>query len=104
MAYSMLVGSVASQLINASPNKKLLEYSYRQQLMDILPSLALSAVMFFAVWSVQLLKLGVVPTLLLQIPLGVVIYLSGSALFKMEGFNYVLQIARKFLNRNKAQN
>ena len=36
MAYSLLVTSVLSQIINSSPNKKLLRYGYLEQLKDIL--------------------------------------------------------------------
>ena len=102
MAYSLLVSSVASQMINSWPNRKLLNYSYGQQIKDIFPSMALSGAMFFIVWSVQLLHLSVVPTLLIQIPLGAVIYIAGSKLFKLESYDYVLQTAKVFLKRGKA--
>lgn len=102
MAYSMLVSSVASQLINSWPNRKLLNYSYGQQIRDILPSILLSVAMFGIVWSVQLLHLGVVPTLLIQIPLGAAFYILGSKLFKLESYDYVLQTAKGFMKRGKA--
>lgn len=102
MAYSLLVSSVASQIINSWPNRKLLKYSLRQQLRDILPYVTLSVLMFFIVWSVQLLRLGVVPTLLIQIPLGILIYIAGSKLFKMESYDYVLQTVKGFLKRGRA--
>lgn len=101
MAYSLLVSSVASQLINSWPNRKLLNYSYRQQLKDIYPSMVLSGIMFFAAWSIQLLHLGNMHTLLIQIPLGFTIYVAGSKLFKLESYDYVLQTSKGFLKRGK---
>lgn len=102
MAYSLLAGSIIGQMINAWPNRTLLNYSYGQQIKDILPSILLSVVMFGIVWSVQLLRLGVVPTLLIQIPLGAAFYILGSKLFKLESYDYVLHTAKGFLKRGKA--
>ncbi len=101
MAYSLLVSSVASQIINSWPNRKMLNYSYGQQMKDVFPALSLSVIMFFAVWCVQFLHLGVWPTLLIQIPLGSVIYITGSKLFRLESYDYVLQTAKSFLKREK---
>ena len=39
MAYSLVFVSLCSQIINAWPNKKLLDYSYFEQLKDILPNI-----------------------------------------------------------------
>ena len=45
MALSFLISGVISQIINAWPNRKLLNYSYLQQFKDILPSIVLAVVM-----------------------------------------------------------
>lgn len=102
MAYSLLVSTVISMVINSWPNRKLLNYTYGQQLKDIFPSMILATIMFGIVWSVQLLHLGVVPTLLIQIPLGAAFYILGSKLFKLESYDYVLHTAKGFLKRGKA--
>ncbi len=99
MAASNLFFSVVNQIINAWPNRKLLHYSYGQQILDILPSLLLSAGMAAAVWCVQLLQLPDLPTLLIQVALGVTLYLLGSWLLKLESFSYLLNIVRGFLHK-----
>ena len=99
MAYGLILSSVLSQIINAWPNRKLLNYSYGMQIKDILPPVILSSVMFCAVYSVQLLGLNDWLTLLIQIPLGVIIYISGSKLFEIEAFDYVLTTAKEILHR-----
>lgn len=99
MAYSMLFTSITSQIINAEPNKKLLGYTYGQQIKDIIPSMLLSAVMFGAVFCVQLLGLNDWLTLLIQVPLGVAVYIAGSKLFKFESFDYLLVTVKGFLKR-----
>ena len=96
MAYSMIVSSISSQIINSYPNRKLLGYSYLEQLRDILPSILLAIAMGGCVSLVSFLPLGTLATLLLQILLGGAIYLAGSALFKLESFEYLLQTIHRF--------
>lgn len=96
MAYSMIVSSISSQIINSYPNWKLLGYSYLEQLRDILPSILLAVVMGGCVSLFSFLPLGNLTTLLLQILLGGVIYLAGSAFFKLESFEYLLQTIHGF--------
>lgn len=96
MACSMIVSSITSQIINSYPNWKLLKYSYLEQLRDIIPSILLAVGMGVIVSLISLLPLGTLATLLLQILLGGVIYITGSALFKLESFEYLLQTIRGF--------
>lgn len=99
MAYSMLFTSLTSQIINAWPNRKLLDYTYGQQIKDILPSIVLSSAMFGVVYGIQFIGLNDWLTLIIQIPLGAVIYIAGSKLFKIESYNYLIVTAKGFLKR-----
>jgi len=101
MAYSLLFTSVMSQIINSWPNKKLLDYPYLEQLKDILPGILLALGMGAAVYSVQLLGHSDWATILIQVPLGAVLYIAGSKLFHLESFEYVLGIAKGYLHKNK---
>ena len=101
MALGQLFCGVASLFINAWPNRRLLGYSYRRQLRDVLPVLALSLVMAAAVWPVTLLRLPDALTLLIQIPLGVLVYVLGSKLLKLDSFELILSTLRKMLRRGK---
>ena len=92
MACSLLISSVTSQIINAYPNWKLLNYRDLEQLRDILPSILLAVIMAVAVGAVPLLGYGNVLTLCIQIPLGAVIYVAGSAIFRLESFRYLLNM------------
>lgn len=99
MAYSLIVTSILSQLINSWPNKKLLNYSYPEQLKDILPGLLMAAFMGVCVFFVQWLPLNEWLTLLIQVPFGAVIYVGGSKLLHLESFEYVLSIVKGYLHR-----
>ena len=101
MAYSLLITTVFAQIINASPNKKLLGYSYLNQLQDMLPQIVLSAVMGAIVYCVNFLPLNEYLKLAIQVPLGVLIYIGGSVLFKLESFTYVFSFAMSYLRKDK---
>ena len=103
MALGELGCSIASQLINAWPNRKLLDYSYLHQLLDMLPAILLSAAMAALVGLLLLLKLGDLPTLLLQVPLGVAFYVLGSWLLKIDSFLFLWELVLKFLHKKEAQ-
>lgn len=99
MSYSLLFTSVLSQIINSWPNKKLMNYSYLEQLKDILPGILLAVFMGGCVWTVTLLKLSPIVTLIIQVPLGAAIYIGLSALFKMESFTYCLSIVKPIIKK-----
>ena len=99
MAYSLLVTSITSQIINSWPNKKLLNYSYLEQVKDMLPQIGLSLLMGVLVYAVSFLPLSSWLILLIQIPLGILIYVLGSKLFKIKSFDYILSIVKKYFKK-----
>ena len=101
MAYSLLFTCVASQIINSWPNKKLLGYSYIEQLKDILPSILLAVFMGVCIYPIQYIGMSDIATLAIQVPLGAVIYIAGSKLLKLEAFDYVWNMAKPALNKLK---
>ncbi|MBR2108663.1 MAG: lipopolysaccharide biosynthesis protein [Ruminococcus sp.] len=103
MAYSLLFTTVASVIINVWPNRKLLGYSYIELIKDILPGVTLSAAMGLLIYPIQFLGLPDIVTICIQIPLGAIIYITGSKLFKLESFGYLLGILKSFF-RKKEEN
>ena len=97
MTYSLLIGSVLSQIINSWPNKKLLGYSYLEQLKDTFPAICIAVVMGVCIFPLQLLPIPNVLILLFQVLLGVVIYLFTSAILKLESFVYLLEVLKPIL-------
>lgn len=102
MALSLLFTSVLSQLINSWPNSKLLGYSYAKQLKDMLPAILLSLVMGLIVYPITLLGWSDWLALPLQVIAGAAVYIAGSAVFKLDSFNYLLSILKKFARRGGA--
>ncbi len=101
IAMTGIITSLISCFINAYPNKKLIGYSYAEQMKDILPSFALSVVMLGCVLAVERLKLASVLTLTLQVLVGVAVYVALSALLRVEAFMQMWGMLKKFLNKRK---
>ena len=101
MALGQLFCDILAQLINAWPNKKLLDYPYLTQLSDTAPCILLSLLMSACVLSVILFGLYDLVTLIIQVPLGVVIYVAGARLLKIDSMNYILDALKGLLQRRK---
>ena len=101
IALSMLVGSVANAIVDAVPNRKLLDYRFSQQIFDILPNFVPSLVMFGGVYALSFLELNAFALLAIQVVVGVTIYLLLSVVFKVESFSYILNTLKSFFNKNK---
>lgn len=101
MAISVLISGIVSQVINSWPNKKLLNYSYFQQLKDILPNLVLGGLMGICVWLIGLIPLNYILLLAIQVVAGGLIYLLGSILLHNDTFAYLKEIAVSMFCKNK---
>lgn len=87
--------TLTSSAINAWPNKKLINYSYPEQMKDILPSLLCSLLMFAAVLQVERLGFAPPATLGLQILFGAAVYCVLSVLLRLEPFKVLLGMIKK---------
>ncbi|WP_418755697.1 lipopolysaccharide biosynthesis protein [Eubacterium ventriosum] len=101
MAYSLLLGSVLSQIINSWPNRKLLNYGYLEQLKDILPGILLAVFMGVCVYFVGYIKLPTTLLLMVQIIVGAIIYIGLSVVLKLEAFEYLCGMLKNMLNKKK---
>lgn len=97
MAYSVLLSTLLCMLINAWPNRKLLDYSYRDQMKDIMPGILLAVGMGVCVYLIKYLGLNDLLTLLIQVPFGALVYIVGSKLFKLEAFTYLMDMMKRGL-------
>lgn len=92
MAYSLLLVSVLSQLINAWPNRRLLNYGYIDQIKDILPSVLLAVFMGVGVSTLNNCRITVELRFVCQIVLGGGIYVVGSIITKNDSYLYLKKI------------
>lgn len=101
IAVGMFASSVASSFINAYPNKKLLNYSYLQQIKDIFPSLVLAIVMGGLIYSISWFNLNPAMTIVSQISAGSVLYFGMARIFKLESFAYIIITFKQMLTDRK---
>lgn len=101
MVYGVLVASIISQVINAWPNKKLLGYSYLEQVADMIPQIIASTIMGAVIYLINLVDIHFLLMLAIQVPLGVIVYIICSKLMHIDSFDYLLDVIKSLLNRKK---
>jgi O-antigen/teichoic acid export membrane protein len=89
IAMTGIFTTLISSFVNAFPNKKLIGYSYFEQIKDLLPSFIISVAMFGIVYAISFIKVPSVVVLIIQVFSGVVIYITFSAVFRLKGFIFV---------------
>lgn len=94
--YIMMVGrcisAVLGALVNAYPNKKLLNYGYFEQIRDVLPSVIISAIMVVCISLINIFIDNAAILIVVQTLLGVIVYFSLAIIFKVECMEYILNI------------
>ena len=95
IALGGLVCSIFSAIVNAYPNKKLLNYGYIEQMTDLLPNLLMSIAMMALVLLIGKLKLSSLQLLPLQILAGVLFYLGASVVTKSKSLSYLISFFHK---------
>lgn len=77
-------------IINAFPNRKLIGYSFVEQLKDIALPLVMSIGMFLAVFAINYINIHAIPKLIIQIISGIAIYVILSMAFKVESLSEII--------------
>lgn len=97
---SYVTGEIFSTILCAIPNRKLIDYGFIRQFIDLIPLLFTSLIMGCIVYLIQFLGFSDVFTLVIQVVIGVFIYLILSWVFKLQGFLYFYSIFEtKILNK-----
>jgi hypothetical protein len=99
LATSGVICTIVATIINTYPNRKLIGYSYRHQISDLIPNLMLSVSMGIAVMLIANLPIPKLLLLVIQIVTGGVVYVALSIFSKNESFFYLLGYLKAFLKR-----
>ena len=97
IAIGQIISGIIATFINAYPNKQLLDYSYIEQWIDIMPSLFISIVMGGIVYILNFLGLSPLLTLTLQVCIGIVVYIGLAKLTKIESYSYLVSTIKEFI-------
>lgn len=87
-----IVYTIFAGFVNMFPNRKLIDYSFHEQIFDIMPSFLLSVFMALVVWKLPISDMNICAQISIQIFVGMIIYLAGSVVFKLESFQYIKKI------------
>ncbi len=101
IALGLIVTGIIATLINSYPNKLLLEYSFTEQWKDLTPTLMISLTMGGIIYSILFMGLSVWATLILQIMVGVIVYVGIAWLLKLESLTYLMNTVKEYFPRKK---
>ena len=100
VALSGIFIGVISTFINAYPNGYLLKYTYSEQNRDILPSFLCASVIALAVYFSDKFVDYIYFKLMIQVGVGILIYVIISKIFNIDSFEYlVVLLKQKILKR-----
>lgn len=103
IALSGIFTTIISSVINSYPNKSLLNYSYLEQVRDLLNGFIPLLAMVIVVLLIGVLKVGSLLLMVLQIIVGAIVYIAVSALTKNDSFAYIFGIIKNFLKGRKTK-
>lgn len=97
-----MVAGVISTFVNAWPNRRVIGYSYLEQLRDIGPGVALSLASAGVAWPLCLAGLPDIALILAQALVMAAAYLGLSKLFHVEALEYLVATAGEMLGGRRA--
>ncbi len=95
IAEGLIVTGIASVFINAAPNVKLLGYTFKEQLSDLLSPLILSLIMAAIVFPLSKTGLGGIALIAVQVICGTIVYLIGSIISRQSGFMFIMNFVKR---------
>lgn len=101
LAAATIINTAIATIVNTTPNRKLIGYKLRLQVMDLLPNLLLAAAMGTAVYTLNLVQMHALLKLITQCVFGVAIYVGLSVLTKNKNFYFLLKTLRKYIFKRR---
>lgn len=92
IAMTMVIYSIYSSAINARALSRLVEYSYKEQFQDIWQSIIMTIIMCILIFGLKLIIHNDFGLLVIQVIVGVIIYLCLSVIFRNKAFLYVKNV------------
>lgn len=95
VALTLPISGIFTMLVNMQPNRYLLNYNMKEQIMDLLPASILTLIMGVSIYPISYLKLPDLATLILQVLCGVIIYILASIITRNQSFLYIIGILKE---------
>lgn len=89
--------------VNAYPNKKLIHYAYKEQMMDLVPQMMMSLVMCAGVlcagYALEAMGMADILIIVLQMIIGVALYIAMSVASRSKSFYLILSYCKKMMKK-----
>ena len=99
IALGFLLCTILEQVVNAWPNRKILNYGFLHQIIDLIPNIIPTLIMCIFVFAVGYGKPVGIGTLLKQIIIGGFVYFVFSALFQNKSYNVIINKMKSFFRK-----
>lgn len=100
IAINMAILTTLFTFVNAFPNIKLLNYSFKEQISDMLPPIVMSTLMAICVYLIGKVPCSDILTLIIQILVGISIYTTLAFLTNNDEMYYILNLLKHRFKRN----
>lgn len=101
IATGMCIYGIYTMVINAFPNKKIINYSLKEQISDISANAVLAITMAFVVYMVGQFNINIYALLILQVLFGTSLYLFVSEILHIESWEYIKNNLKELKNKRK---
>ena len=99
LTMAFLVCTVIATIVNSIPNKRLIGYKFRNQALDLLPNLISAGIMCVCVSLVGRLEIGSIWKLIIQIVLGMIVYLILNIMIRNENLIYICNLIKERIKK-----
>lgn len=101
IAWGLVAMTLIEFVVNFAATRRYTSLSWEQMVRTLLPSILLTAVMYFAAWTVGYYGSALSPTLLLisQVAVGGAVYLLGAWVCRVEALSELLSVIKGLLKR-----
>ena len=103
LAVSAIITSLLASLINSFPNKKLLNYGYKKQFLDLAPNLITAVIMGCIVYFMKYIQINNIVLLILQVFVGIIVYFLLNYLIKNKSLAYLIDLFKTVTSRKKTE-
>lgn len=103
VAYGILIAEFVSLGMFMYFENKIIGYTYKEQLLDLLPGISLAVCMGILVYLIRFIPLKDGVILVIQVVLGAAFYITASYLFQMDSFVYLVKMLEEKNHNVKIQ-
>lgn len=103
LAIACIINTFIATIVNTFPNRNLIGYAYKMQILDILPNLLNSIIMGVIVYCISFISIVKILLLALQIVVGMIVYILLSIITKNKNFYYLFNTIKEFIRSRKQE-